>query len=82
MSQSAPPPNPLLELVFTLVLPSIALDRLSAPQSLGPFWALVTALVFPVAFGAWCFATKRGWNIFSVIGLVTILLSGGLGRKL
>jgi hypothetical protein len=79
VSQSAPPPNPLLELVFTLVLPSIALDRFSKPESLGPFWALVAGLAFPVAFGAWCFFTKRGWNVFSVIGLVTILLSGGLG---
>jgi hypothetical protein len=79
VSQSAPPPNPLIELVFTLVLPSIALDQLSKPESLGPFWALVAGLAFPVAFGAWCFWKKRGWNVFSVIGLVTILLSGGLG---
>jgi hypothetical protein len=79
VSQSAPPPNPLLELVFTLVLPSIALDQLSKPASLGPFWALVVGLAFPVAFGAWCFLTKKGWTVFSVIGLVTILLSGGLG---
>jgi hypothetical protein len=79
VSQTAPPPNPLLELVFTLVLPSIALDQLSQPGSLGPFWALVAGLAFPIAFGAWCFWSKRGWNVFSAIGLVTILLSGGLG---
>lgn len=79
MSRPAPPPNPLLELVFTLVLPSLTLDQLSKPASLGPFWALVVSLLFPVAFGAWCFWKKKGWNVLSVLGFVTILLSGGLG---
>jgi hypothetical protein len=79
VSQTAPPPNPLLELLLTLVLPSLALDQLSEPGSLGPFWALVVSLVFPVGFGAWCLWKKTGWNVFSILGFVTILLSGGLG---
>ena len=79
MSLSAPPPNPLFELIFTLVLPSLALDQLSKPESFGPFWALVVGLILPIAFGAWCLWKKRGWNVFSVLGFVTILLSGGLG---
>ena len=73
------PPNPVVELVLTLVLPSLALDQLSKPESLGPFWALVVSLLFPIGFGAWCLWHKAGWNIFSVLGFVTILLSGGLG---
>ena len=73
------PPNPFVELVLTLVLPSLALDQLSKPESLGPFWALVVSLLFPIGFGAWCLWQKAGWNVFSVLGFVTILLSGGLG---
>ncbi|MFZ4765598.1 MAG: VC0807 family protein [Roseimicrobium sp.] len=73
------PPNPLLELALTLILPSLALDYLSKPESLGPFWALVVSLLFPVGFGVWCFWKKVGWNVFSTLGFVTILLSGGLG---
>lgn len=68
-----------MELVLTIVLPSLVLDHLSKPESLGPFWALVVSLLFPVAFGAWCLWKKTGWNVFSVLGFVTILLSGGLG---
>jgi hypothetical protein len=76
---TAPPPNPLLEIVLTLVLPSVVLDQCSRPESLGPFWALVVSLIFPLGFGAWCLWKKTGWNVFSVLGFVTILLSGGLG---
>ena len=36
-------------------------------------------MLFPVGFGVWCWRKKLGWNVFSTIGLVTILLSGGLG---
>jgi hypothetical protein len=74
-----PPPNPFAELILTIVLPSLVLDQLSKPSSLGPFWALVVSLMFPVGFGAWCLWKKTGWNIFSVLGFVTILLSGSLG---
>jgi hypothetical protein len=74
-----PPPNPLAEILLTIVLPSLVLDQLSKPTSLGPFWALVVGLLFPVGFGAWCLWKKKGWNVFSVLGFVTILLSGGLG---
>lgn len=79
LSHTAPPPNPLLEIVLTLVLPSVVLDQCSKPQSLGPFWALAVSLIFPLGFGAWCLWKKAGWNVFSVLGFVTILLSGGLG---
>ncbi len=74
-----PPPNPIAELILTIALPSLVLDQLSAPESLGPFWALVLSLCFPVVFGGWCLWTKKGWNVFSILGFVTILLSGGLG---
>jgi hypothetical protein len=74
-----PPPNPLLEIALTIILPSIVLDKLSTPERLGPLWALVVSLAFPVGFGIWCFIQRKGWNLFSVLGFVTILITGGLG---
>ncbi|TLD71862.1 hypothetical protein FEM03_03810 [Phragmitibacter flavus] len=81
MSETATksPPNPLLEILLTIALPSVALDQLSKPSSVGPFWALVISLLFPIGFGLWCFYKKMGWNLFSILGFLTILLSGGLG---
>lgn len=80
MSSSHPsPPNPLIEVVLTIALPSLTLDQLSKPGSVGPFGALLISLIFPLGFGLWCWWRRMGWNFFSVLGLVTILLSGGLG---
>lgn len=74
-----PPPNPLIEIVLTIILPSLAMDQFSKPESLGPLGALMVGLMFPVGFGLWCWWTKAGWNVFSILGFITVLLSGGLG---
>lgn len=79
-----PPPNkeqphPLADLLLTIILPSVILEFLSKPERLGPAWALVVALMLPLGFGIHCFINKRGLNFFSVLGLVAILVTGGLG---
>ena len=83
MTASAPvtktPPNPLFEIALTIILPSLVLDQLSKPERLGPFGALIVSLLFPLGFALWCWWKKSGWNVFSILGLATILLSGGLG---
>lgn len=76
---SKPPPNPLIEIVLTIILPSLVMDQFSKPESLGPLGALMVGLLFPVGFGIWCWWTKAGWNVFSILGFITVLLSGGLG---
>ncbi len=77
--QPPSPPNSLAELALTIVLPSIVLGHLSAPSRLGPAGALAVSLLFPVAFAAWCWWKRSGWNLVTVIGFVSVLLSGGLG---
>lgn len=72
-------PHPLLDLALTVILPSIALEKLSAPERLGPLWALVVALLLPLGFGIWCYINKRGLNFFSVLGLIAVIVTGGLG---
>lgn len=72
-------PHPLLDLALTVILPSFALEKLSAPDRLGPLWALVVALLLPLGYGVWCFIQKRGLNFFSVLGLVAVIVTGGLG---
>src|ERR1700710_1354982 len=72
-------PNALLDIALTVIAPSFVLDYLSPPARLGPFYALVVSMLFPVAFGAWCWWKKHTWDVISIFGFVTILLSGGLG---
>ena len=61
------------------MLPSFVLDQLSDPARLGPAGALIVSLLFPVTYAGWCWWKRSGWNLFSIIGFITVLLSGGLG---
>lgn len=72
-------PNPLLELLITLIIPSIILMKLSDPQDLGATGALLLALAFPLAWGARALLRERKLNLFAALGVVSILLTGGIG---
>lgn len=71
--------NPWQELIFTVLLPSLALEYLSADNRLGPFGALCASMVPPILFGLYSWHKKFTWNLFSIIGLGTVILSGILG---
>ena len=72
-------PHPLADLLLTVILPSLVLESMSKPERLGPVWALVVALLMPLGFGIHCFIKKRGLNFFSILGLVAVIVTGGLG---
>lgn len=79
---STPPPkqeNLLLNLICNLVLPALVLSKLSAPERLGPVNGLIVALAFPLAYGVWDYVQRRQANFISIIGFVSVLLTGGLG---
>ena len=44
-------PNPLLEIAITILVPAVILMTLSGPDRLGPIWALVLGLAFPLGWG-------------------------------
>ncbi len=72
-------PNPLLELLITLILPSLILMKLSGPEDLGTLNALLLALAFPLFWGARSLWSERKVNMLAVLGLISILLTGGIG---
>ncbi len=79
---STPPPkreNLLVNLVCNIAIPALVLSKLSAPERLGPVVALVAALAFPLGYGVWDFLQRRQANFVSIIGFVSVLLTGGLG---
>jgi len=71
--------NLLVNLVCNIAVPSLILAKLSAPERLGPALALIAALLFPLGYGLWDFAQRRTANFVSIIGLASVLLTGGLG---
>ena len=80
MTDTAKPnPNPLVELLITLIIPSLILMKLSDPEDLGVVNALLLALAFPLFWGARDLLARRKLNFFAALGLVSILLTGGIG---
>lgn len=72
-------PNPLLELLVTLIFPAFILMKLSGPEDLGTLNAFLLALVFPFFWGSWSLLRERRINMLAVLGLCSILLTGAIG---
>lgn len=74
-----PKRSPFLEIGVTLLLPSLILMQLSRPEHLGAAGALVLALAFPVGWGLRELARRRRFGLFAALGIVSLLLTGGIG---
>lgn len=71
--------NMLINILMNIVIPSLILTKLSGPHYLGPLWGLIAALAFPVGYGLKDFIVNRKFNFFSGLGVVSVLLTGGIG---
>lgn len=72
-------PNPLFEIVVTIVVPAVILMQLSGEARLGPLPALMLALSFPLGWGLWDGWRRRKLNWLAVLGVVSTVLTGGIG---
>lgn len=71
--------NMLVNILMNIVIPTLILTKLSGPHYLGAVWGLVTALAFPVVYGLKDFIANKKFNFFSALGIVSVLLTGGIG---
>ncbi|MEC6823684.1 VC0807 family protein [Photobacterium piscicola] len=71
--------NPLNEIIFNVVVPSIILMKMSGDDRLGSVGALLVALAFPVAFGSYELLKNKKLNFIAILGIVSVLLTGGIG---
>ncbi|MDC0602563.1 MFS transporter [Aliiglaciecola sp.] len=65
-------------LAFNIVIPVLILTNLSGEDYLGPAWSVVCALIFPIGFGLWDLKKSGKVNGFSVLGIVSVFLTGGI----
>jgi hypothetical protein len=72
-------PNPLVEIAVTIIVPAVVLMNLSSDKRLGNTGALLLALAFPIGWGLWDGWTRRKLSWLSVLGVVSTLLTGGIG---
>ena len=76
--QQKPQGGFLGNLAFNIIIPVIVLSRFSDDDSLGPAWAIITALSFPIFYGLWDLKRSGKVNAFSILGIVSVLLTGGI----
>ena len=72
--------NPLFNLGFNIILPVIILNKGQnfIPFEPAPVWTLIIALAFPFVYGLRDFIKAKKINFISVIGLISVALTGGL----
>ena len=81
MSQAAPPRESLLlNLICNITAPSLILTKFSGAGSLGPNWGMAVALSFPLGYGVYDLIRRRKTNFFSIVGILSVLLTGGLNH--
>lgn len=68
----------LFNLGFNIVVPTIILSKLSSENYLGPVWGVVIALSFPIAFGVHDYLRSHKPNLFSILGVFSVLLTGSM----
>ncbi|MEY2986880.1 MAG: hypothetical protein RJB13_401 [Pseudomonadota bacterium] len=66
-------------LLFTVIIPSLILAKLSTEERLGPTTAFFVALSFPLLFGLKDIISKRKANFFAIFGLLNVGITGGFG---
>ncbi len=80
MSQKNDQENPLYNILINVILPVLALSHLSKEEGkfwhIGPFNAMIVALLPPLLYGIYHFWKTKKANIFSILGLVSVLLTG------
>lgn len=71
--------NSMLDLLLSIILPSIILMKFSTEEYLGASLGLIIALAFPLGWGLFELIKHRKFNAIALLGLISILLTGGIG---
>lgn len=84
MSESTPterrkPENLLLSLLLNIVLPALLLIKGGEWFGLPAWMILVMGLSFPLGYGIWFRWQRKKINLFSSLGILSVLLTGGIG---
>ena len=78
-AEEEPKSRPFIDLLVSIIIPSIVLMKLSGPENLGATKALILALAFPIGWGLYELVTQRKKNWIALLGVVSVLLTGGIG---
>lgn len=74
--------NSLVSILFNIVIPVIVMTKMNGTEgtfALGPKVSLAVAVSFPLVYGIVHFIRSRQVNFISVLGFVSVLLTGVFG---
>ena len=72
-------PRPFIDLIVSILTPTVVLMKFSNENSLGASGALIIALAFPLIWGLFEFFKYKKFNFITLLGLISTLLTGGIG---
>ncbi len=65
-------------LAFNIIIPVVLMSYASDEAYLGPAWSIIAALIFPIGYGLWDLRDSGKVNMFSVLGIISVILTGGI----
>lgn len=72
-------PRPMIDLLVSIIIPSVILMKFSTDENLGASTALIVALAFPLSWGLFELVKYKKFNFIALLGLISVLLTGGIG---
>ncbi|MFW5823756.1 MAG: VC0807 family protein [Marinobacter sp.] len=72
-------PRPWVDLLVSIIIPSVILMKFSGEEHLGNVWALLIGLAFPLGWGLFELIRYRKKNFIAVLGVISVGLTGGIG---
>ncbi len=72
-------PRPMIDLLVSIVLPSVILMKFSGAENLGASTALIVALSLPLSWGLFELFKYKKFNFIALLGLISVILTGGIG---
>jgi len=79
MNEPKKPESPFISIIINVVIPVAILSLLSKEKYLGPVWALVVGLAFPIGYGLRTLIKERKADFMSIIGIISVTLTGVFG---
>ncbi|NNE38386.1 MAG: MFS transporter [Gammaproteobacteria bacterium] len=72
-------PRPFIDLLVSIVIPSVILMKFSGDEYLGSVNALLIGLAFPLGWGLFELVRYHKKNFIAVLGMISVGLTGGIG---
>lgn len=68
----------LANVLLNIIIPTLILVKGSKEEYLGPTAGIIVALAFPIGYGLYDYLRTRKVNLFSALGVISVILTGGI----